>query len=52
MDAFSAQLAAADQVSNVKTKKKFPKVTPESIQSSLRDSLASSIFTQTGYFLM
>uniref|UniRef100_A0A914NWJ4 TFIIS N-terminal domain-containing protein n=1 Tax=Meloidogyne incognita TaxID=6306 RepID=A0A914NWJ4_MELIC len=47
IDAFSAQLAAADQISNnVKTKKKLQKFTPESIQNSIRDSLASSIFTQ------
>uniref|UniRef100_A0A915M9S3 TFIIS N-terminal domain-containing protein n=2 Tax=Meloidogyne TaxID=189290 RepID=A0A915M9S3_MELJA len=47
IDAFSAQLAAADQISNnVKTKKKLQKFTPESIQNSIRDSLATSIFTQ------
>ncbi|KAL7071062.1 hypothetical protein ACQ4LE_009806 [Meloidogyne hapla] len=46
IDAFSAQLATADQISNVKTKKKLHKFTPECIQSSIRDSLASSMFTQ------
>lgn len=51
IDAFSEQLAAADKVSNIKTKKKVNKITSESIQSSIRDSLSSSIFiSQAGLF--